>query len=176
MDGQGSPPRFPVFLDRRSPCGCFGRTSPRSFLTALREAAADSEERYPSHVTALHYESIKRGVQRASGDRVEELEEDYPWIKELMAPLRGLVVPCRFEDVERLWEGAGTVARLESESSANGYLPPEHVEAGPRGLRGDLENVGLFQRLTDDRVNIPDLFRVGLGIGRRGGVKAVRRE
>jgi hypothetical protein len=28
--------------------------------------------------------------------------------------------------------------------------------------------------MTDDRVNLPDVYRVGYGLGRKGGVKTVR--
>ncbi|MBV5345316.1 MAG: hypothetical protein JZU63_07215, partial [Rhodoferax sp.] len=47
-----------------------GRTSPRSFLAAIRGAAENSLERYPDHSLALHYESIKRGGQKAAEIRV----------------------------------------------------------------------------------------------------------
>ena len=40
--------------------------------------------------------------------------------------------------------------------------------------RDDLEALSIFQRLLDGRVNIPDVFRVGYGLGRRGGVKPAR--
>ena len=49
------------------------RISPRSFLAALRAAAEDTEQRHPRCPTVLHDESIKRGVQRASQIRVDEL-------------------------------------------------------------------------------------------------------
>ena len=53
-------------------------------------------------------------------------------------------------------------------------LPPRHVEQGPDGVRTDLEALGVFLRLRDGRVNIPDVFRVGYGLGRRGGVRPIR--
>lgn len=53
-------------------------------------------------------------------------------------------------------------------------LPPRHVEQGPDGVRTDLESLGVFMRLHDGRVNIPDVFRVGYGLGRRGGVRPIR--
>jgi len=40
-----------------------GWTSPRSFLAAIYGAAEDSQQRYAEHPLALHYESIKRGIQ-----------------------------------------------------------------------------------------------------------------
>lgn len=147
-----------------------GRSSPRSFLAAIRAAAEDAQERYPDHSVALHYESIKRGVQKASEIRVWELAEDYPWVNRLMSPLRGLTVPCAFEAVADRWvENLGKCpADMTFEK-----LPPEHYEKGWTGIRGDLETLGIFESMKDGRVNMPDLYRVGFGLGRRGGVKPV---
>lgn len=48
------------------------------------------------------------------------------------------------------------------------------MEQGPDGVREDLEALGVFQRMHDGRVNIPDIFRVSYGLRRKGGVKPVR--
>ncbi len=146
-----------------------GRTSPRSFLIALRVAAEDTKTRYPDHQFAIHYESIKRGVQQASRIRVSELREDYPWIEDLMNPLRGLVVPCDFKEIKTRWREQNVVEALKQKK----MLPPS-IEEGEEGLRKDLEAMGIFLRMEDGRVNIPDVFRIGYGLGRRGGVKPIR--
>lgn len=153
-----------------------GNTSPRSFLAALR-AAADDARQYPGHPTALHYESIKRGVQRASAIRVLELKEDYPWVDWLMDPLRGLVVPCSFTEIAARWEEAKALERIRSEAEVEGQLraSPAHWREGPEGVSRDLEDLGIFFRIRDGRINIPDVYRLGYGLGRRGGVKPVRR-
>lgn len=152
-----------------------GRTSPRSFLAALRAAAEDTRDRYPNHDRALHYESIKRGVQKASEIRVLELKEDYPWVDLLMKPLEGLVVPCDFQDVVQRWNDAKALKEISRRiKSGEERLPPAHLEYGPDGVREDLEELGVFVRMEDGRVNIPDVFRVGYGLGRRGGVKPIR--
>lgn len=154
-----------------------GRTSPRSFLAALREAAEDTQQRYPNHDTALHYESIKRGVQKASGIRVNELKEDYPWVDSLMKPLKGLVVPCAFHEVVDRWQRESALAKIQERvETRKERLPPAHLEEGPNGVRKDLEELGIFVQMSDGRVNIPDVFRVGYGLGRKGGVKPIRGE
>jgi len=147
-----------------------GQTSPRSFLAALRAAAEDSKERHPQHDWPLHYESIKRGVQRASGIRRQELQEDYPWVDALMKPLEGQVVPCPFETIAAVWRETRASEKLK----AGGRLPPASLAQGPEGLRRDLEELGIFQRMRDGRVNIPDVYRVAYGVGRRGGVKPIK--
>ena len=150
-----------------------GRVSPRSFLSALRAAADDTTDHRPDHKFALHFESIKRGVQKASVIRVSELQEDYPWVHRVLAPLEGMVVPCGFEEVTERWKGV--LDRLTEEVEQNEVkLPPLHIDQGPGGIRSDLESLGVFLKMGDGRVNIPDVFRVGYGLGRRGGVKPIR--
>lgn len=149
-----------------------GRTSPRSFLAAIRQAAEDSLENYRDFPQPLHYESIKRGVQKASQIRVSEMAEDYPWVESVMAPLRGLTVPCHFEIIEDRWQSA---LPLGLSDLSGQRLPPQHAEKGWPGVRSDLERLGIFETMKDGRINLPDLYRVGFGLGRRGGVKPVTR-
>lgn len=147
-----------------------GRASPRSFLAAIGQAAEDSQEKYPDHSYALHYESIKRGVQRASEIRVSEMAEDYPWVTQVMGPLKGLSVPCAADVLEKAWIEAFP-GGVEAASVLS--LPPQHAERGWAGVRSDLERLGVLETMRDGRVNLPDLYRVGFGMGRRGGVKPI---
>ena len=147
------------------------QVSPRSFLAALRQAAFDSSK--ADYAFPLHYESIKHGVQEASQIRVREMQEDYPWVEVLMKPLAGVTVPCQFEEIRQRWKDALSLEKLEDNQSAPVKLPPSHLDEGPDGVRRDLEILGVFERMNDGRVNLPDVYRVGYGMGRRGGVKAV---
>jgi hypothetical protein len=154
----------------------YGRTSPRTFLAALRKAAQDTRQRHPRHEFVLHHESIKRGVQEASKIRVREVKEDHPWVDLLMEPLARLVVPCGFDQVVDRWEAEKTLKKLDEKIQAREErFRSAHWGEGPEGLRKDLEALAVFMRMNDGRVNIPDVFRVGYGLGRRGGVKPIRR-
>lgn len=147
------------------------RTSPRSFLAALQVAAMDSLERYPAYEFPLHYESIKRGVQRASQIRVKEMSEDYLWVEQLFAPLaKQFNVPVVFSVIEELWQEAFP-AGLEVE--VQDKLPPEVAAEGWHGILKYLEHLGMCASTRDGRINMPDLYRVAFNIGRRGGVKPV---
>lgn len=148
-----------------------GRTSPRSFLASIRQAAEHSGEKYQSHFYPLHYESIKSGVQKASEIRVHEMAEDYPWVKRVMSPLKGLTVPCEFSHIAALWPQNSPSDFFRDTSH---QLPPQHADRGSEGVRKDLERIGIFETMKDGRVNLPDLYRVGFGLGRRGGVKPVK--
>ena len=146
-----------------------GQTSPRSFLAAIRQAAEDSSERYPQHEYALHFESIKRGIQKASEIRVQEMAEDYPWVPVVLSALNGMNVPSEFEAVQEQWEkkfpdGAKGLTTTD--------LPaPQHIDRGWDGVREDLQRLGLLETKRDSRIDMPDLYRVGFGLGRKGGVK-----
>lgn len=147
--------------------------SPRSFLAALRKAAEEPPRAHQE--TALHFESIKRGVQEASKIRVQEIEEDYPWIRTLFAPLEGMSVPAEMADICERWRDAGALEALQQGIDADTVrLPPLHIDEGPDGVLHDLVALGLMERLKDGRINLPDVYRVGYGLRRKGGVKPVK--
>lgn len=145
-----------------------GQTSPRSFLAAIRQAAQDSSERYLQHDFALHFESIKRGIQKASEIRVQEIAEDYPWVPDILSVLSGMNVPVEFESVKKKWEEKFPGGAQEISSTR---LPVQHVERGWEGVCDDLRRLGLLETKKDGRIDMPDLYRVGFGLGRKGGVK-----
>ena len=144
-----------------------GQTSPRSLLAAIRRAAEDSQQRYDDYPLALHYESLRRGVQAASRIRIDELAEDHPWIKDLMKPLQGLAVPCAPEQFEDRIpdEVPGLLERLPERLSKQGF----------QGVMEYLEQLGLITFMLDGRINMPDLYRLGFGLGRKGGIKPALR-
>lgn len=145
-----------------------GQTSPRSFLAAIRQAAEDSRERYSEYEYALHYESIKRGIQKASEIRVQEIAEDFPWVPNILSVQKGMNVPCDFEEVRDRWASAFPSGPQDITSDR---LPAQHAERGWDGVREDLQRLGLLETRRDGRLDMPDLYRVGFGLGRRGGVK-----
>lgn len=145
-----------------------GQTSPRSFLAAIRQAAEDSQLRYPEHALALHYESIKRGIQKASEIRVDEVREDYVWVPHYLKTLGGLNVPCEYAQILERWTEAYPGGPGDAPSRR---LPPQHLERGWGGIRDDLNRLGVFDLKKDGRIDMPDLYRVGFGLGRKGGVK-----
>ncbi|TQE99809.1 MAG: hypothetical protein FKY71_06650 [Spiribacter salinus] len=149
-----------------------GYTSPRSFSAAIYRAAEESRDRYPDHDRALHFEAIKSGIQAASQIRVDEVAEDYAWIRDVLGALEGLTVPCSYEEVIRpRWEECfprGT------EDIPSDRLPPQHATRGWDGVYDDLQRMGMVELMRDGRFNMPDLYRVGFGLGRRGGVRPRR--
>lgn len=150
----------------------YGKVSPRSFLAALHVAATDDLVKGQKH--PLHYQAIKKGVQKASKIRVEELKEDYRWIDTLMIPLKTMSVPCPFKAIMDLWEQNDILVKLENINDEGVRLPPSRLDQGYDGIKQDLVDLGIFQLMHDGRINMPDVYRVGYGLGRRGGVPPVR--
>jgi hypothetical protein len=144
-----------------------GKVSPRSFLLALRRAA---ENTFSIGEFALSPEGLKIGVQEASRQRIEEIQEDYPWIRAVMAPLEKLSIPASFEEIEERWLRDGVLERLEKMED---YQRPSRLAEGLDGLRRDLLMMGVFLTLEDARINMPDVYRIGFGLVRKGGVKPV---
>lgn len=146
-----------------------GQTSPRSFLAAIRQAAEDSSQKYPQYEYALHFESIKRGIQKASEIRVQEMAEDYPWVSNVLSALSGMNVPIDFVEVRTRWENK--FPNGAQEVGGSNHLPAQHIDRGWDGIREDLQHLGLLEVKKDGRIDMPDLYRVGFGLGRKGGVK-----
>ena len=144
-----------------------GQTTPRSFLAAIRQAAEGSSERYADHDYALHFESIKSGIRKASEIRVQEMAEDYPWVPQVLKVLSGMNVPLEFEEVRGKW----ILNFPEGTITGSSHLPAQHIDRGWDGVREDLQRLGLLETKKDGRIDMPDLYRVGFGLGRKGGVK-----
>jgi hypothetical protein len=149
-------------------CDSSGNVSPRSFIEALKTAAEGLTRQDSKH--PLHYEDIKKGVQAASKIRVDELAEDYPWVRTLLEPLKNMNVPASFEDISDKWKRKFPRGYDEL---ASAKLAPQHLREGERGLYEDLINLHIFEEMKDGRTNLPDVYRVAFVIGRKGGVKTL---
>ncbi len=149
------------------------RVTPRPFLAALRAAAVHTLEHYPEHHFALHYQGIKAGIKEASPIRITEIQEDYEWLKDLMKPLDGLVVPFSFMELEARWDAEESLAALEAGCRQGKYrLPPAHLGDGAAGVVRDLEELGLFYRMRDGGEYMPEVYLFGFGLKQRGGIRA----
>jgi len=151
-----------------------GQVSPRSFLSAIRRANDVTSQEYAAHVTALHWDAIRRGVQLASQTRVAEVQEDLPWIGAAVNPLRGLQVPIEEPEVLSRWDDDGLAERLRSLNDDT-----EEVRTGPRSVGGhalveELRELGVMTRRVDGRLDLPDIYRIAFNVGRKGGVPRIK--
>jgi hypothetical protein len=139
----------------------FDKVSPRSFLVAIRAAANMEEALGQTH--ALHWTGLQEGVRKASEYRVAEIKEDLPWAHEAMNHLVKLVVPCEREKLLDAWKTGGLPRKLPKVQ----LMASEHERL--ESILEDLGSVGILKILPDGRVNIPDVYRVGFGLRRKGG-------
>lgn len=152
------------------------QVSPRSFAAALR-FAVENDEPHTDWPFALHYRAIQTGVQEASRIRVDEItREDYPWVEMLMQPLRNkITVPCEPKEILQIWKKEKIISKLQTACKEKEVrLPPPHIDEGEQGILQDLADLGVIQRLTDKRIQMPDVYRIAFGFGRRGGVKPLK--
>jgi hypothetical protein len=130
--------------------------SPRSFLAAIRKAADEP----PKHEFALHWDGLQEGVRYASKIRTDEIREDISWAHDAMSDLRDVVVPCQKAQLFSGWKASSSVGRGGSETAQ-----PENYESRLEALR----LAGILKLLPGDRINIPDVYRLGFGLRRKGG-------
>jgi hypothetical protein len=153
----------------------FGQVSPRTFLVAVR-AAAENAPNLEGKV--IDPKGIQIGLQVASERRVEQLQEDFFWIREALEPLADLQVPCEEKAIYDRWRTAKTIALIE-ETSKNGKLlaPLEFESTGgvsTRSLLNAMRRLGVAEKRPDGRINVPDIYRVAAKLLRKGGVRPMR--
>jgi len=145
----------------------FEEVTPRSFLGLVISAAKYG---FPPDDRAITAEGIRHGLRAASKTRVDQLHQDFPWIKGVLAPLAGLLLPQEERAVFAAWSSAGTISALMDDASAKGYLPPFPPQGKPSGkdLYLALERIGVMERRKDDRIDMPDVFRVAAKLLKKG--------
>jgi hypothetical protein len=151
-----------------------GETSPRTFLTAWKVAA---DHQPAPNDRAVDHLGLSEGVRQASGDRLSELRQDYPWIPLVLEPLDGESVPMPWTHLEEIWRDAQTVQKIGSLGpqqqplALQGSSSSESAEAK---LLHTLRTIGVVEIRSNEKINVPDIFRVEARIKRRGGVKPPR--
>lgn len=152
----------------------FGKVSPCSFLAALHEAANTDalaeETQFP-----LNYIALKKGVQKASQMQVSLLNETAHWIYTLLKG-KDISFPCETHELDHLWSSS-ILSEVDSIIQESGKIPPPSYKARDYGfddIKRDLIAMGIFQQMLDGRINIPEVYRIGFGLGRKGGIKPAK--
>jgi hypothetical protein len=151
----------------------FNEVTPRSFL-GLMIAAAKYD--FPPDNRAITAEGLRHGLRAASKTRVDQLHQDFAWIKGVLAPLAGLLLPQDEETVFSVWRAAGTLGSLIEDARVHTYLLPFPPKEGPseRDLYSALERIGVMERRKDGRIDMPDLFRVAAKLLKKGGTAPLK--
>jgi len=146
----------------------FDEVTPRSFLGLVIGAAKHGAA--PSN-RVINPEGIKHGLRQASKTRVDQLDQEFPWIKGMLAPLAGQLLPKQEAEIFEVWKRADTVKQAVLDAKEYGYLPPfpEPSRAGERDCYVAMERIGVMFRRKDGRLDMPDLFRVAAKLLKKGG-------
>lgn len=145
----------------------FREVTPRSFLGLMIGAAKHGAS--PSD-RAITPDGIRHGLRGASRTRVDQLHQEFPWIKGVLAPLAGLLLPKDEAAVFAAWKKTHTVQSLIADASKNKYLAPfpDVKSGGEKDLLDALERIGVMFRRPDGRIDMPDLFRVAAKLLKKG--------
>jgi hypothetical protein len=147
--------------------------SPRTFLIAWKKAA---ERLPPPEGKAVDHLGLLDGVRSASTSRLEELYEDYPWIKPALQALRRQHVPMERKQLFEIWQDEDVIGTIRTESAEPRYTPVKFL-AGDElaALLSSMRDVAVMEERTNGKINVPDIFRVEAEILRRGGVAVPKR-
>lgn len=76
-----------------------------------------------------------------------------------------------------IWRAAGIPDRVKSWATKERRLAPVELETDAEpaaALLDALRTIGVMELRTNDKVNVPDIFRLKAGIRRKGGVAVPR--
>lgn len=154
------------------------RVSPRTFAASLRTALNESSKPNTTHV--LTPAGIKQGVREASVVRVKELKDDYFWISTALAAFNDRLTPAPVQEVYGVWngvrvEGVPTPRLIREQCLKEKVFVPwddaDRLISPSQKLRDTLVQLGiLILRDDDTRLDMPDIYRLGYRIRKRGGV------
>jgi hypothetical protein len=145
--------------------------TPRSFLGLMIAAAKYGP---PPEDRVITPDGIRHGLREASQTRVDQLHQEFPWIKGVLAPLAGLLLPQNEREVFRAWKATQTVKKLLKDADRHNYLPPfSKGPANEESLFQALERIGVMFRRKDNRIDMPDLFRVAAKLLKKGGMTPI---
>ena len=151
--------------------------TPRSFLILMQRAAASTRDS-DKETRVLSSDAIRDGLREASRVRIDQLSSEYPWIARVLLPLAGMRVPAVPDAFWARWKESGTVDAATKLAERASALPPIPSASDlPRGkysreaaLGDRLAAMGVLISRIDGRFDMPDLFRVGAALLKKGGV------
>ena len=149
--------------------------SPRTFLTAWKKAA----ERVPAPTDrAIDHLGLLDGVRSASQSRLNELYEDYEWIRPSLEALKRQFVPMSRDQLFQLWEDSRVMLTIESSTHGEVIKTPAGLtdNPGPEALLEAMKVVAVMDERSNGKINVPDIYRVEAGILRKGGVAVPKRQ
>jgi hypothetical protein len=138
-----------------------GRIVPRSMLNVFAFAAEDALKNPLGSKSSqlLTPANLVAGLTETSNERVQELKEEYP----LVLRLKNL------EGATLLLDPDEVIERLAQPVAGD----PTQLTDGT-AVYDELRRIGVLSVRADGRVDVPDIYRSGFGIKRKGGSKRPR--
>jgi hypothetical protein len=138
-----------------------GRIAPRSFLKLFVLAAErkiKQSEIFDESISLMQPSDLQGALMDTSEDRIRELQEEYPWLESLQNSLLGLEAPIPINIFLNV---------LKSSKLIGQQLP----STNPEEILQYLLQLGVIERRSDGRINMPEIYLHGFGVKRKGGVK-----
>ncbi|MBI4602121.1 MAG: hypothetical protein HY721_09190 [Planctomycetes bacterium] len=134
------------------------RIVPRSMLCLLGFSAehAMRQATKPRGKRLLTPQDLHAGLENTSKERVSEVAEEYPLVRRL----------ANFKGMQVLLDRDGVIECLSDPVEGDGA---PGVRDGPEVL-AELLRLGVLKVRPDGRIDVPDIYRYGFGIKRKGGV------
>jgi hypothetical protein len=134
---------------------------PRSVLSLVRHAAKFALNRGPGaqSLRLLTPTELQGALEETSKRRANELREEFPVVERLENLRNSTVMLARKKAIDAL--------------SRATKISDEHGSDGEQVLRTLIE-LGVMSERPDGRIDVPDIYRYGFGILRKGGVKRAR--
>jgi hypothetical protein len=137
-----------------------GAIVPRSLINLVAYAAENARPApKASYKRLLHPQELQGALDQTSRQRVDELGEEHAIVYRLRA-LEGTVVPI---------DHATLVARLSQRSNRDDSFGDDG-----EAVATELARIGVLRERERRRWDVPDIYRYGYGIKRKGGVARPR--
>lgn len=133
-----------------------GAIAPRSATWLLRGAARAALEAPHLGGALFTPDELREGMRAAATNRADELREERADVVNLLMRLTNHFVPLGEADI---------AFRLFTEDRKVSLKTDEE----PGVVLAELQRLGVIVRRSDGRFDVPDLYRLGFGIKRKGG-------
>jgi hypothetical protein len=108
--------------------------------------------------------SLRRELDKVSIEEIASSTNEWPWIKDLRLKLDGRQIPMEKKEFEQVINHLFKTEWVEGSKTR----PPSD---NSKSFIVYLTNLGVIKKRPDERIDVTDLYRAGLGLKRKGGVR-----
>ncbi|MBN1165671.1 MAG: hypothetical protein JXA44_00915 [Methanospirillaceae archaeon] len=139
--------------------------NPRPLIRLIgKSATAQKDSTLPSPPHLISPVTIRRELDQISVEEIMSAQSEWPWINDLKQKLEGKQIPMEEKDLEQI---ITKLFRTEWKEGSKNRPPSDN----PSAFIEYLDKLGLIKERPDKRIDVTDLYRAGLGLKRKGGVR-----